>query len=230
VKTGQSPSTRAERGHPRWAVIVGLTAALGLSACAGGEGNEEARAVAPTSTASPSAGAPDPSPEVTSGQAGDPSSEPSPVPPSAEPSEDSDQTAGATPGPSSQESVLESLPGDTSGACVDADGKRDVRSGGIAAGAFDEASASYDAQGDVVSLYWIPEHADDLSGLTVRGTQLSGGNGSFVHDETKVSDLVGDSGVWHYYLTAITVPAPGAWRLEATSGPDSGCFTVTFGG
>jgi len=219
-------------GRAPWVAAASLLVLVGLSAC-GGDDDAAAGpgALAPTSTPSSDVGASDgPSTggSTPSESAGGTAVSPTPTAPTT-PNDDAVEPG---PGPSSQEVVLGSLPGDTSGACVDADEQRDVRSGGIAAGAFNEAAESYVAPGgdDIVSLYWIPEHADDLSGLTVRGTQVSGGDASFVHDESTVSELIGDTGEWRYYLTDITIPAPGTWRLEATSGEDTGCFTITFGG
>lgn len=222
------------RGRAQGIAVATLIALLGVSACAGDAVTETAGGgAAPTPATSTEVGAPaGTGTEVPATAAQTPGGEATVAPPTQTAPAEPGDTIEPNPGPSSQETVLASLPGDTSGACVDADDQRDVRSGGIAAGAFDEAADSYVAPGgdDVVSLYWIPAHASELSGLTVRGTQVSGGAASFVHDETTVSELIGDTGEWRYYLTDISIPAPGTWRLEATSGEDSGCFTVTFGG
>jgi hypothetical protein len=124
------------------------------------------------------------------------------------------------------------LPGDPSGACVDADGQRDVRSGTMGAGTFSEAAEFYAEHGDAqyqVSLHWIPAHTETLAGLIVRATQVTGGNATFEFEQTEASELVDESGTWrYYYTTSFAIPAPGRWQLEATSGEDTGCFTVTF--
>jgi hypothetical protein len=154
-----------------------------------------------------------------------------PAPPASTPA-GGGSSGSPAPEPSSQEEVLGTLPGDASGACVAADGQRDVRSGGIGAGTFTEAVDDYADTADgqnLVSLHWIPAHADGLTGLTVRGTQITGGNSTFVSEQSTVSELVDESGQWrYYYITNFEIPSPGLWRLEATSGVDTGCFTVTF--
>jgi hypothetical protein len=208
-------------------IAVGITvcvvSATALTACAGGDdvpSADDPMTTAPTAEADPTS-----PPGPTGGISAEP--------PAATPTGVAGEP-GATqaPGSTSQEAVLDSIPGDVTGACVAADGLRDVRSGGFAAGAFDEATDAYvDPMGDdTVPLYWIPEHAEDLGRLTVRGTQVTGGNATFVEEQPTVSEIVGDTGTWHYYLTDFAIPAPGQWRLEASSGADSGCFTVTFDG
>ena len=99
----------------------------------------------------------------------------------------------------------------------------------MAAGSFDEATESYTGGAHGVDLHWIPAHADDLTGLTVTATQLSGGSGAFVAEQDNVSELVDESvpGGTTTSPTSTSQP-PGLWRLEATSGEDAGCFTVTF--
>jgi hypothetical protein len=214
-------------GRHGWSALalaaVVLAAPIALAACSGtpedGTGGEAPSAttdptgIGPTTTAAASTGGVSPSaPSATTTDVG-----------TSDPTE---------PEPSSQEEVLGTLPGDASGACVAADGQRDVRSGGIGAGTFTEAADDYADVADgenLVSLHWIPAHADGLTVLTVRGTQITGGSATFVSEQSTVSELVDESGQWRYYfITNFEIPAPGLWRLEATSGEDTGCFTVTF--
>jgi hypothetical protein len=199
-----------------------LVAGVALTACSGG-GDEPPEAAGEL----PSTSAAVDSPTTTGAEAT--SEGISPQPPTVTTSEGGGGVVGTEP-PSSQEAVLDTLPGDDSGACIDADGQRDVRSGDMGAGTFTEAAEDYaDDINDDISLHWIPAHAESLLGLTVRGTQLTGGDATFVAEQTTVSELVDESGQWRYYYnTSFMIPAPGLWRLEATSGDDTGCFTVTF--
>lgn len=211
-------------------VAVALVTTVGLSACSG----EEPASAAPETTTSGQTSGPTSAPTTsetsaaTTGPPGAPGSAGvSPQPPIATPT--FDQSGDSTAAPPTQADVLDWLPGDPGGACVNADGQSEIRSGGMAAGSFDEATKSYTSGARGVDLHWIPAHADDLNRLTVTATQLSGGSGTFVAEQTNVSELVDESGTWrYYYLTDFDIPAPGLWRLEATSGEDAGCFMVTF--
>jgi hypothetical protein len=211
-------------------VAIALLALVGLSACSG---EDPASAASQTTTAGQTSSATSP-PATSAGSTATtpPSGMPasagvSPQPPLATPP--FDQSGEATSAPPTQADVLDWLPGDPGGACVNTDGESDLRSGGIAAGSFDEATESYASGAHDVDLHWIPAHAEDLTGLTVTATQISGGSGSFVVEQDNVSELVDESGTWRYYfLTDFDIPSPGLWRFEATSGEDAGCFTVTF--
>ena len=129
----------------------------------------------------------------------------------------------------SQSPVLNEIPGNDDHACVDTTGKRDVRSGGMAAGPFDEARASYGerspgkAKGSI-RLYWIPRHGANPGDLTVRVTRVGGGSSTTLSQAT-----VGDAEQWSFYDTNVPIAGKGTWRLQATSGPDRGCFDVTIG-
>ena len=212
-------------------LLVFALLGLGSAACSADSGGERSRNAAasasasadPQDTSSPSSA----SPAIT--QSPDSSAAASNESPASGPSAPVEPTVAAAgaPGPVSQESVLGSLPGGTDGSCVEVDGQRDVRSGSMAAGNFAEAITAFTQQstggGATVRLYWIPQHGDQLPGVTVRGTRLEDGQ-EFTHGDS----TFGEAEQWRYYLTEITIPSPGTWRLEATSGPDRGCFTVTF--
>jgi hypothetical protein len=218
-------------------LAVAVAATLALSACSGDAAGAHAApdttstsattTSSPTATASVSPGVPAttvPGQTATIGI--------SPQPPEVTPTDLGDGGPGGSAPPTSQETILETLPGDPSGACVNGDGQRDVRSGGIGAGTFSEAVTDFADQSDgdgTVSLHWIPAHGEDLTLLTITASQLSGGSATFVTEQTNVSDLVDESGQWRYYfITELTIPATGVWQFQATSGADTGCFTVTF--
>lgn len=125
-----------------------------------------------------------------------------------------------------QSPVLNQIPGNRAGACVDTAGLRNARSGRIAAGPFDEVGGSYGSKApgkpaDSIRLYWIPMQSK-APGLTVRVTKAEGGP-----SKTVTQNHVSDTDQWRYYDTNIPIDSPGTWTLRASSGDDSGCFKVT---
>lgn len=127
-------------------------------------------------------------------------------------------------GPDRQQTdVLDRLPGSTDGACVSVGGGRDVRSGGLAAGPFDDARRT--ARGDVstVRLYFIPEHSRSMPGVRVTGTNEQNG-ATFRRSQGEVAD----ADQFRFY--DVQVPATsGTWQIRASAGRDSGCWTVDLG-
>ena len=125
--------------------------------------------------------------------------------------------------------MLDRLPGSAGDACVAVGDRRDVRSGGIGAGPFDEARTSFADQTESgtpaqVSLYFIPANGPGSKpGLTVTMDNTTTGATQTLHETTTA-----DADVWTFFQTEIPVPAPGKYRIRATSGGDSGCFLVTF--
>lgn len=137
----------------------------------------------------------------------------------------------ATANPANQAAVLNSLPGSTKqNSCQVVGDQRDVRSGTIAAGNFAVARQQYSKLASPshrtaqVFLYIIPQRASSMSGVTLRMTPLSGSGKSTV-TTVKTVDTAND---WRYYSAELNVPGPGKWRLSAASGPNAGCFDVTF--
>lgn len=148
-------------------------------------------------------------------------------------SEDSAQAVGKRAGEQGggpgrvQTAVLAQLDGSNRGRCVDVAGGRDVRSGGFAAGPFDEARVAYrDAPGDArtVRLYFIPEHPGSMPGVTVTG-RLVHGNNTF----REVQRGSSTAEQFHFYDVDVTVPVAGRWQIRADAGPDSGCWSVRLG-
>lgn len=138
-------------------------------------------------------------------------------------SEADDGSTGAEQAP-----VLNRIPGDKSASCVDTTGMRNARSGGIAAGPFDELDSSYGKKlpgkpRDSIRLYWIPMHGD-AADLTVRVTKAGGGTRT-----TVTEGQLSEAEQWKFFDTFIPIEEPGTWELHATAGPDQGCFTVTVG-
>jgi hypothetical protein len=128
-----------------------------------------------------------------------------------------------------QSNVLKSLPGSSTSRCVSTAGKRDVRSGAMGAGAFDEARRDYGTKRkgtpkDAVDLYWIPLDSTKMPGLVLTGVNSDTGRHISLH-----SDNVGDADLWRYYQTTVRLPDPGHWRLTARSGSQQGCFKLVVG-
>jgi hypothetical protein len=134
---------------------------------------------------------------------------------------------------SSQSGVLARLPGNDSGQCISVGDRRDVRSGGIAAGPFDTAREGYGTSIQpgmsprTVRLYWIPEHSETMPGLTVRMQRLQPDPGAA---QTIRKNDWADADQWRFYDTNLEFPSAGTWRLRVTAGQDSGCFDLTMKG
>lgn len=127
-----------------------------------------------------------------------------------------------------QRDVFNRLPGTAAGGCLAVGTRRDVRSGGIVGGAFDEARSQF-GTGEPgrpkgkVRLYWIPMHTDPMPGVTIKATHQASGQTT-----TERQTRVADTDQWKFYDTMITVDEPGLWRFVVTSGTDRGCFEVEF--
>ncbi|HZJ06915.1 MAG TPA: hypothetical protein VFD59_15780 [Nocardioidaceae bacterium] len=118
------------------------------------------------------------------------------------------------------------VPGNASAACVVVGGRRDVKSGGFVGGPFDDARRSYGTmrpglERKQVRLYWVPQHAKPMGGVTVTAT--SAGKRVRVTQRS-----VADAEQWKFYDTVITLPRGGSWRFQVSSGADRGCFVASF--
>jgi hypothetical protein len=80
-----------------------------------------------------------------------------------------------------------------------------------------------------VWLSWEPLHARRMPGLLVWAVPVTGSTGMIPYREFEVRESVKDPR-FHYYTGSLDLPAPGRWRLVATSGPDWGCFEFTLSG
>jgi hypothetical protein len=172
-----------------------------------------------------------------------PSSSTSANPPAPPTSRASAQTASARPAPLStpardpdlvpdQTSVLASLPGNASSACVKVGATTtDTRAGGIGVGNFTAARAAYkrsaasaSAAVPTVFLYVIPQHAAHLHGLKVSIRASSGAEPT----RTLTSTSVEQAEAQRYFAVNLPITAPGTYRLTMVSGSDKGCFDVSF--
>ena len=116
--------------------------------------------------------------------------------------------------------VFDRVPGNTTGACEVVGARRDVKSGGFVAGAFDDARKSFGkkrpgSKRNEVRLYFVPAHAKKMPGLKVTAT--SGGQRVSVSQK-----VVSDAEQWKFYDTQIVLPKGGTWTFRASAGPDRG--------
>lgn len=129
-----------------------------------------------------------------------------------------------------QTAVLARLPGRADGDCVPVGDRRDVRSGDIGAGPFEDARAQFvkqrgAGQPPVVRLYFIPASGgQQLPGLQLVVRNRDTGDRHEVKETT-----TSDADRWTFYDAEVPVPRPGTYEIRATSGSDSGCFLVQFG-
>lgn len=185
---------------------LGLCLAFGVSACGAepeSQGAASKGSASPTSTPSEAAGS-------------SPTEQPKrPSKPLHEPRK----------GPSGgQGDVLTNLPGNRSGACTPVGVERDVRSGRMGAGPFNEARASFSARSRSsrkVDLYFIPTHAAKMTGVTV--TARNADTGARVKQKTK---MIGDADQWKFYQLRLDLPDAGTWVLRARTVEDQGCWVV----
>lgn len=188
-----------------------------LTGCGGGGGGGSASGGSDGSSPQPS------SATASSGATGPASSST----PSASSAQTDDHGAPGSPDAHGRQSdVLARVKGNANGSCQRVAGRRDTRSGGFVAGPFDQATSSYGTKRSgfartEVRLYWIPEHARHLPGLTVTAT--SGGRQVRLHQR-----VVSDAEQWKFYDSRLRLPAGGTWTLRAASGPDRGCFLMTL--
>jgi hypothetical protein len=137
-------------------------------------------------------------------------------------------TPGRGTGPrSDQAHVLDSLPGSRSATCAVVGPRTDVRAGTMAAGNFQVARRKYASEAGhmeapEVFLYVIPQRAKHLHKVTVSVDPASG------PPHTVTSTSVERADVWRYFAVNLPIPGAGAYRLTMVSGPNRGCFDVTF--
>lgn len=138
------------------------------------------------------------------------------------------KTATASPG-GNQRPVLNNLPGNpAAGSCVAVGDQRDLRSGTMGAGNFVTARKAFADQAKTksqpsVPLYLIPSNATGLSTVVV--TLRKGGTSRTA--TFKEQQYAED---WLYFPVRLSIPSAGTWQITATSGSNTGCFSVAFGG
>ncbi len=190
--------------------LVALCLSTGLLSGCGGDDGDKA------GTSSSTDGGASQAPAATPGPAGS----------LTDPNADDKGAPGAPDARGRQGVVFDRLPGNKTGACEVVGDRRDVKSGGFVGGAFDDARKSYGKvrpglKPKQVRLYWVPEHAKPMGGVTVVATTA----GARVK---VVQRTAADAEQWKFYDTLIKLPSAGRWRFKVSSGADHGCFVATF--
>ncbi|HET6876606.1 MAG TPA: hypothetical protein VFH38_03675 [Jatrophihabitans sp.] len=127
-----------------------------------------------------------------------------------------------------QTSVLDALPGNASGACAVVGNRRDVRSGGVAAGNFAAARRSFAKQYrktevPEMNMYVIPRTAVGNHRVRVMIDPLGRGPTT-----TAASTQVEQADAARYFALMLPIERPGTYRLTMRSAGGSGCFNVSF--
>jgi hypothetical protein len=121
------------------------------------------------------------------------------------------------------------MPGSPAYRCVRAGDHRDVRSGDFLAGSFGADEQAFAAayrgsqQRTKVKIYWIPLHVGHMPGVVVTATLQHGRTVT----RTSSTQIAAGGGAL-FYPSAVPIPVPGIWKLQARAGRDRGCFIVTF--
>jgi hypothetical protein len=201
---------------------IGVALAAALAGCSSDDGTPAAGSAATTAaTGSPAPATTGAASPATAGPIAKSTGSAAPLPLPA-------RTPAVTNG--NQGSVLNSLPGDAAnGACVAVGSKPDIRSGTMAAGNFVTARKAFTDQAKTKSqpsifLYLIPSNAKGLTKVTVKlRSTTDGTTRTTTSDQTQYADDV------FYFPVNVSIPARGTWELTATSGGNTGCFSVVFG-
>ncbi|NYG60274.1 hypothetical protein BJ980_003197 [Nocardioides daedukensis] len=203
-------------------IATGVLVLTGLAGCGGGDaepGADPRPAATPSAGDNPTGATGKTSPKVPASPKTNASGLSSPASAS-----DDLPTRGAD---GTQDSVLAKLPGPSSQKCVDVDKNRDVRSGSMAAGPFDEVRSNYEQGAPAtqeVRLYFIPEKSAKMPGISVRLHNKASNKTITVRQKRWA-----DAGEFRFYDVQTGLPTKGTWQITAQAGPDKGCWTVQLG-
>ena len=130
--------------------------------------------------------------------------------------------------PRTRPTCCESVPGSGRADCADPGSNPTFRANGVAVGNFVQMRKSFAKQyghTEVPELdaYVVPAHAKRLRRVSASVVPLSGGSTRRV---SSTSVQQGDAA--SYFALQLPVEKPGRYRLTFVSGPDSGCFVVSF--
>lgn len=217
---------------------IALITSVGIIGGCGGDASSEERDDMGSRTTRSAPGA-----DVSTGVGSGHSASPSASPPTGNGGQEDQAGKGApAPSPSSgsptprgmptrgpgggQEAVLVNLPGPTTQRCIAVGNRRDVRSGDMAAGPFDDARKAFKAgspETQKVRLYFIPAHSRKMPGITVTLTHQRTGKVVRVRQKRWA-----DADEFRFYDVETGLPRGGEWRVEAVAGRDRGCWSVIF--
>jgi hypothetical protein len=196
--------------------LIALCLWGGLLTACGGHDDDKAGSSSSSTTGSP-----------TSGASPDTSPSPSPGDSATDGMKDDNHGAPGDPDAKGRQTVfLDRYPEGADGSCQAVGNEHEVRSGGFVGGAFDDARKSYGKarpgmKPKQVRLYWFPEHTKPMKGVTVVATSAGKTVRVTQHDAADLEQ-------WKFYDTNITLPTGGRWQFKVSSGPDHGCFVVSF--
>lgn len=220
-------------------VAAVAVAGLALSACtsskhgaAGGSPSQPAPSSAASSATQQPVGAGSTTPSGSASGSKSPAHGRS-TPPAKVPTKVPTKAPYPTPGrdpatPVNQAAVLTSLPGSAKVTCAQVGSNRDLRSGSIGMGNFQNARHDFSSQlGHTevpqLNMYIIPEHTKHLTSATVRVAPTGSGKPSIVR-----TNQVEDAEPYQYFALVLPIAHAGTYRLTVTSGTDTGCFIVSF--
>ncbi|MBM6402713.1 hypothetical protein JQN72_00445 [Phycicoccus sp. CSK15P-2] len=230
--SGTTPVTPRRFRRARVALVTALV--LGVAGCSDG-GTPDAASTSGSASASGAVGPTSPGPERTSpgperGTGTDAPADPATPAEATEAAEPSGPEAeSAEPGKDGrQTAVFGRVSGTSDGSCVAVGDHRDLRSGDVVGGPFDEARKAWgttraDLDPESVRLYWVPMHTAEMAGVTVVAQHEESGE-----KVTASRDSFGDAEQWKYYVTDLELPEAGEWRISVTAGKDRGCFRMTL--
>lgn len=123
-----------------------------------------------------------------------------------------------------QTSILDSLAGSAAeDTCVAVGKNRDVRSGSLGAGPFDDLRSSF-RPGKGSRVYLIPEHTAGVDQASLTATNAATG-------ETLSARKAGasDADEFTFFDLSVAFPSAGTWTIKGTVGDDTGCWKVRLG-
>jgi hypothetical protein len=210
----------------RTGLAAGLLVLAATSGCASQSGSSDAATQGLSAARGPSASPTRGPSHHVSPRTGGGGAPPRTSDPSASGYDDTSGTDAAP--PTSQTSVLTSLPGSREPGCVDVGRHRDMRSGSVAMGDFATARAAYHRDGGAYDapplfFYVIPQ-SRSVRAVTVTATRVDGTSAP-VH---LTSRQVEQAAQWSYFPLHLVLPAAGTWRFRVSASDQQGCFVASF--
>lgn len=117
-----------------------------------------------------------------------------------------------------------SLPsGSESAGCVTVSaGAAEVKAGNFTIGAL----ASFRTSAGGGKIWWRPDSGDISPGLRITATPID----RSLEEKPRTFKAVGavSGASTFFYPSSVKLPRPGTWRIEGTSGRDSGCIVISL--
>jgi hypothetical protein len=114
--------------------------------------------------------------------------------------------------------------------CVSVGGHTNVRSGQFIAGNFASFIHGWDGTCENSKLYYIPLHPVTGTPLTLTARLVEEAGGTLVIREV-IHLRFANGFAWSpkgeaFYVTGTVLPHAGYWKIDASAGPDQGCFDL----